>query len=83
MDRCIMVVRGAPDRVNMPCLIHDTHICQITSTEPKIYQYKICHDVKTGIQNIYVNIKLKRSASGVRVYSDWTRQCQNDGGSIV
>ena len=23
------VVQGAPDRVNIPCLMHDTHLCQI------------------------------------------------------
>ena len=23
------VVLGAPDRVNIPCLVHDTHLCQI------------------------------------------------------
>ena len=28
---------------------------QITSTEPKIYKYNICYDVKTGVHNIYVN----------------------------
>ena len=33
MDRCKLskweVVLGAPDRVNIPCLVHDTRLCQI------------------------------------------------------
>ena len=32
MVRCIIykwgVVLGAPDRVNIPCLVHNTHLCQ-------------------------------------------------------
>ena len=34
MERCILiypkwgVVLGAPDRVNIPCLMHDTRLCQ-------------------------------------------------------
>ena len=31
MDRCKIskweVVKGAPDRVNIPCLMHDTRLC--------------------------------------------------------
>ena len=23
------MVLGAPDRVNIPCLLHDTHLCQL------------------------------------------------------
>ena len=33
MDRCIIsnweVALGAPDRVNIPCLMHDTRLCQL------------------------------------------------------
>ena len=33
MDRCKIskcdMVIGAPDRVNIPCLMHDTGLCQI------------------------------------------------------
>ena len=33
MDRCKIykweVVLGAPDRVNTPCLMHDTRLCQL------------------------------------------------------
>ena len=33
MGRCKIyeweMVLGAPDRVNIPCLMHDTHLCQI------------------------------------------------------
>ena len=59
MDRCKIsewkVVLGAPDRVNIPCLVHDTCLCQLDdkmtniSTEPKIFfKYKTCYGVKTG-----------------------------------
>ena len=41
------VVPGAPDRVNIPCPVHDTSLCQLgvemtTSTEPNRYKYKTC-----------------------------------------
>ena len=40
MDRCKIsqweVVLGAPDRVNIPCLIHDTRLCQ--------YEVKMTHN---------------------------------------
>ena len=44
------VVLGAPDRVNIACVMHDTRLCQIyvkmTSTELKRCLYKTCRDVK-------------------------------------
>ena len=57
MDRCKIskweVVLGAPDRVNIPCLIHDIRLCQIDvkmtnnqhGTKIKRCKYKTCHDV--------------------------------------
>ena len=48
------VVLGAQDRVNIPCFMHDTRICQsdfkmTTSTEPTRHKYKTCQDIKTGV----------------------------------
>ena len=43
------MVHGAPDRVNIPCFMHDTHLCQldVKMTNNKLrYKYKTCHDVK-------------------------------------
>ena len=50
-----IVVLGAPDRVNITCLMHGTRLYRIavkmTSTERN---YKACCDAKTGLNNIYV-----------------------------
>ena len=50
------VVLGAPDRANTPRPTHDTRFCQLdvkmTSTELKLYKYKTCYDVKSGVHNI-------------------------------
>ena len=49
-------------RVNIPCLVHDAHLCQIdvkmTNNNwhgtKKDYKYKTCYYIKTGVHNIYV-----------------------------
>ena len=57
------MVLGAPDRVNIPCLIHDTHLCQIDDKMTNNYhgtkdiKNKTCYDGKTGVHNIYVKSK--------------------------
>ena len=30
------VVLGAPDRVNIPCLMHDTCLCQVPSADTEL-----------------------------------------------
>ena len=47
MDRCILsqwevvLELEAPDKVNIPCLMHDTRLCQLdTSTESNIKKHK-------------------------------------------
>ena len=43
------------DRVNLPCLIHDTRLCQqdVITTDIKLaYGYKASYDVKTAVHNI-------------------------------
>ena len=46
------VVLGAPDRVNIPCLMYDTRLCQLDVKMTnnyhgtKIFKYKTCQDVK-------------------------------------
>ena len=55
------MVLGSPDRVNISCLMHDTRLFQydvnMTCTELIRYKHKICYDVKTETQNIYVRSK--------------------------
>ena len=40
MDRCKIseweVAQGAPDRVNIPCLMHDTCLCHIDNQNDKL-----------------------------------------------
>ena len=66
MDRYILSKlsgKGVPDRVNIPCLMHDTHLCQLDVTMTNNYhgtnklKYKTCQDIKTGVHNIYVQSK--------------------------
>ena len=40
MDRCILSKlsgKGVPDRVNIPCLMHDTRLCQLDVTMTNNY----------------------------------------------
>ena len=59
----INVVLRPPDRVYIPCLVHDTRLYQmdvkiaIISNELKRCKYKTCYVVKTSIHNIYVKSK--------------------------
>ena len=44
------LVLGAPDRVNMLCLMHDTFLCQISMEQKRIRcKYITCYDVKKQV----------------------------------
>ena len=57
MDRCKIskweVVLGASDKVNIPCLMHDTRICHETKTKQK---QRWCSK-QAHIYNIYIKSK--------------------------
>ena len=63
MDMIIFNKGSGTDRVNIPCLMHDTRLCkldvQMTNNYhgTKIFKYKTCQDVKTGIHNINGQVK--------------------------
>ena len=50
MDRCKIskweVALGAPDRVNIPCLMHDTRLCQL-DVKMRINQHGTKKDTNT------------------------------------